>query len=87
MGHPYANEFGMAHDDPGEPAEYRCDICQKFFTEDEQGCEVDHEFGDLCANCVRDIEWQDAPHRWIMVGITLLFLILVTLVYIVVHGG
>ncbi len=55
-GHPHANAAGFAVDDPGEPAQYRCDSCGAAFTGDDLhvcACEDtgQHDWCEDCAVC------------------------------------
>ena len=54
-GHPHANASGYAVDDPGEPAQYRCDSCGCAFCGDDLHVCACEETGDkdLCEDCAR----------------------------------
>lgn len=81
-GHPEANERGYASDDPGDPAEYRCDWCKVCFTEDEEGACPDHPVLelDLCPECAelqaRKETDEDVPLApgWLVSGIMIIYL-------------
>ena len=55
VGHPHANASGYAVDDPGEPAQYRCDSCGCAFCGDDLHVCACEETGykDLCEDCAR----------------------------------